>query len=108
MIIGQKGLDALPVLCKAELDEFINGFEQTLKQGIPLEVPAAMAIGHLARMAVTLKRYREVAESLVKVQENEDLTEVDKALALAGVLSSAKEVLAAPPPAPVKSSILSL
>jgi hypothetical protein len=48
-------IDDFPVLTQPELDEFYRAANQTLDQGIPLNIPTAMPLELLVRVAATLK-----------------------------------------------------
>lgn len=61
MIIGApKNLDEAELLSREEIEGFINNANAMLATGTPMEIPAAVPIGQLARIAATLKAYREV------------------------------------------------
>lgn len=49
-------IDDFPVLTQPELDEFYRAANQTLDQGIPLNIPTAMPLELLVRVAATLKK----------------------------------------------------
>lgn len=56
---ASKSLDDMPVLGADTITEMYEGMKGILGSGQPLEVPAAMPMGQLASIAVTLKRLHE-------------------------------------------------
>lgn len=61
-------IDDFPVLAQHELDEFYRAANQTLDQGIPLNIPTAMPLELLVRVAATLKHLSEPSQSKVKTE----------------------------------------
>ena len=59
-IIGApRSLEEFPILNSGEINEFVNASRQILTQGMPLEVPAAMPMELMARVAATLVHLTE-------------------------------------------------
>ena len=100
MILGKskKGLDDLAPFCAAELDELINGMEEVAKSGTPEAVPAAVAVGHLARMAATLKQYRAVALKLTEIDVFSFMAEPELTEGLEKLQAEANALLNIEPP----------
>jgi len=96
IIIGApKDLESFSPLGKAEIDQLCEGTEQLLSQGVPLDVPSAVMTRDLLRIAVTLKKYRAIAEVFV-AEYDSDLEE--QALALEDLYEEAKDLLHPLPP----------
>jgi len=69
---GPKTLKDIKPLDTEGVKQFIDGCEGFLTQGAPLEVPAAVALGDLCRIALSLQNAIEDAEFLgKKLQEAE-------------------------------------
>jgi hypothetical protein len=64
-IIGSKGLDDMPLFCSMERQELLIGLEKTLREGTPHNLPAAVPIGSLGRIAATLKAYEKMLLRLI-------------------------------------------
>lgn len=67
MIIGAKGIDALPLLPSEGIDQIFRGFDELLKSGQPLEVPMSISGGDLGILLKTLVTYREVVRKMATV-----------------------------------------
>ena len=72
-IIGQKfELEELEPFARVDLEQFIQGARDMMKQGVPEHVPAAMPVGHICRLARTMLDYMPVdAEGEVEEGEAE-------------------------------------
>jgi hypothetical protein len=72
VIIGAtKDVESFDPLGKAEIDQLYEGSKQLLSQGVPLDVPSAVMTRDIIRLAVTLKRYRALAEGFVAEYDSE-------------------------------------
>jgi len=80
VILGAQGLDSMESFCAAELDELFKGLDQMLQSSPPLETPAAIPIGQLGRIVVTLKRYRDVCAAAIESLEVKEDGETDEDL----------------------------
>lgn len=111
MIIGQpKNIEDLGLLAQSEIDEMIQGAREAVANGVPVyEIPAAMPLALLCRMATTLKAQREVLEGLRDLPKgigfDEQLARTD---AIKALEARAVEVLAAVKVLPPQNRILSL
>ena len=56
---ASKSIDDMPMLGAETISEMYEGMKSILDSGQPLEVPAAMPMGQLASIAITLKRLHE-------------------------------------------------
>jgi hypothetical protein len=100
-LIGHGMNDYIP-FCAAEIQELYKGTKDLAEQGTPPEIPAALPIGQLIRMARTVVEYRNRSIALVDAlkREPQDAEEVMKTLMmLSGLIDL-------PTPAPVKSRLL--
>ena len=74
-IIGQpRKIEDVEPLKDSEIDEILEGVKQNLAQGTPLNIPAALPLGFLARIAATLALYRGCLHAVSGASD-----EVDKA-----------------------------
>lgn len=65
-------IDDFPVLTQPELDEFYRAANQTLDQGIPLNIPTAMPLELLVRVAATLKKLSQEQQEQQEQQDQQD------------------------------------
>lgn len=73
MIIGQpKTLDEVTPLAPVQIDDFLNAAEGVVQQGVPFEVPTAIQVGLFAQLAITVKKYRAIAEKIPTMKEHFD------------------------------------
>jgi hypothetical protein len=74
MLVGQKkkSLSDQPAFCAAELKELFDGMEEVVNSSTPPEIPAAVAVGHLVRMAATLKQYHTIVSRMAIVNLDND------------------------------------
>ena len=73
IIGGPKSLEDIPVFPDATIDEMAAGMDGMIKQGTPLEVPAAMPLLQLAGVARTMVALRDrVKELEARVLELEE------------------------------------
>lgn len=94
MIIGApKSIKEVPLFSKPEIVELTRGMDDTLRQGIPPEVPAAIPVGHLARIAATLTRFHEFIEEVASFELSDDPTTADEQIY--ELRQEAKKILAA-------------
>jgi hypothetical protein len=62
-IIGvPRSLEEFPILNPTEIEEFVGASRQILTQGMPLEIPAAMPMELMVRVAATLVHLTEEEE----------------------------------------------
>lgn len=96
-IVGAEGLDDLGPFCAPELRELFHGMDRTLQDGTPHQIPAAIPLGQLGRIVLTLKRYRQVAEQLVAESNKANVVD-GPAPDYAAVVKVASELLTVGPP----------
>ena len=62
-IVGvPRSLEDFPILNSSEIEEFVGASRQILTQGMPLEIPAAMPMELMVRVAATLVHFTEEEE----------------------------------------------
>ncbi len=62
-IVGApRSLEEFPILNPEEIEEFVSASRQILTQGMPLEIPAAMPMELMVRVAATLVHFTEEEE----------------------------------------------
>ena len=85
-------IDDFPVLTQPELDEFYRAANQTLDQGIPLNIPTAMPLELLVRVAATLKKLsqdqQDQQDQQAQASESAASIQVDEAENVLGRLES--------------------
>lgn len=93
MIIGtSKGIDKLPILAAAEVDELHGALDAVIKAGQPLEIPIGLPTELVGRAAVTLTTYRALLQELDVVRKHiADHAEQDIADSFAMLMSVAKK-----------------
>jgi hypothetical protein len=73
---GPKSLEDIPVFPDATIDEMAAGMDGMIKQGTPLEVPAAMPLLQLAGVARTMvvlrDRVKELEARVLELEEPGD------------------------------------
>ena len=65
---GPKSLDDIDPLDDASFKEMVEGCEGFLKQGAPLEVPAAIALQDLCRIARSLRDLKAEADKVGELE----------------------------------------
>ena len=103
MILGTpKSLEEFQTFSAVELQELFRGMEELATSGTPLGVPGSLAIGQLARIAITLRRYYAISVDLaamatiMEAREEPDPIH-DRAMFL-GVAKRAADLIRIEPP----------
>ena len=97
MIVGTKKLEDRRTLAQDELKGLFMNAGEMAKQGVPDGVPAAVPVGQLLELTVTVKRFNDLA---VKLSELEDGMEHPELIEAIDNLREEAKVLLAAPPAP--------
>jgi hypothetical protein len=94
MIIGTpKSLDELQTFSVQELEELFKGMEQYITSGVPMEVPAAIPIGQLGRIVVTLRRYHAMVKRAAGAEDGLEAPGMDEITDRWAVLSADAQAL---------------
>lgn len=97
-IIGY-GMHDYYVFTEPEINAFYDTMAEVAKANAPPEIPAAMAQGHLIRIAKTLKEYREKAKLLVDAVNTTERNEEQIKMHVADLIALLNTI----PPAPAKN-----
>lgn len=110
MIVGQpKSVEELGPLAQSEIDEMIQGATEALANGVPMEVPAAMPLLLLCRMAATFKLQRELLTLIANLPKGITFDEqLARTEAVRQIEEKAAALLQVTKPIPVASRVLSL
>ena len=99
MIVGTKKFEERRTLSQEELNGLFQNAEAMAKQGVPDNVPAAVPVGQLLELAVTVQRFRDVVKKLAEVEDGMEQPKLIEAFD--GLREEAKVLLAAPSAPPV-------
>lgn len=94
MIVGTKKFDERRTLSQEELNGLFQNSEEMAKQGVPDGVPAAVPVGQLLELAVTVKRFRDVVKKLAEIEDGMEQPKLIEALD--ALREEAKTLMAAP------------
>lgn len=100
MLIGSTtSIGKMNVFSKPELEELYKGMDGYLQGGVPLNVPAAIPIGQLARIVATLKAYHALAQSVADVEAGVETPGLEQMIPRWDkVVADARELLETKPP----------
>lgn len=99
MLVGTPKLKEMQTFSAPELKELFSGMETYLNNGVPLEIPAAIPIGQLARIVSTLQRYHGLVDKVAYLEAGIESPGIDRLMeAWDTMQAEAKELLEVKPP----------